>query len=217
MRTYIYADESGNFDFSRNPGATRYFLLTTVVINDHSLEAELLELRRELAWEGVHIRRGFHAANDLQRVRNRVYEALRNCDIRIDATILEKRKAEPRLRQTDGDFYGFAWYQHLRQVLRETPMNSGETLITAASIGTNEMDANLQSAVQAVSSEECPNATVRATMWSAASAPNLQIADYCSWAIFRKWERFDTRSYDIIREKVVTEHDLFESGNAHYY
>ena len=37
-RIHVFADEAGNFDFSRNTGATRYFLLTTVVINDPSLE-----------------------------------------------------------------------------------------------------------------------------------------------------------------------------------
>ena len=29
MRTYLYADESGNLDFSLNDGASRYFILTT--------------------------------------------------------------------------------------------------------------------------------------------------------------------------------------------
>ena len=27
MRTHIYADESGNFDFTNGPGASRYFIL----------------------------------------------------------------------------------------------------------------------------------------------------------------------------------------------
>ena len=100
MRTYIYADESGNFDFSRNAGATRYFLLTTVVINDHSVESELLELRRELAWEGVEIRRGFHGSEDNQQVRNKVFSILSEHDFRIDSTILEKQKAHPDIRMT---------------------------------------------------------------------------------------------------------------------
>ena len=49
MPVYIYADESGNFDFSPRNGASRFFLLTTVVINAHAIEPDLLELRRQLA------------------------------------------------------------------------------------------------------------------------------------------------------------------------
>lgn len=49
MRTCLYADESGNFDFSLNPGASRYFLLTTVALNSHAIVADLPELRREPA------------------------------------------------------------------------------------------------------------------------------------------------------------------------
>lgn len=48
MPAYICADESGNFDFSLRSGASRFFLLTTVVISDHAIEPDLLELRREL-------------------------------------------------------------------------------------------------------------------------------------------------------------------------
>ena len=48
MRKYIYADEAGNFDFSNKPGGSRYFILTTVLIEDHRIESELLDLRREL-------------------------------------------------------------------------------------------------------------------------------------------------------------------------
>ena len=49
MRTYLYADESGNFDFSMNDGASRYFMLTTVALISHAIVADLLDLMRELA------------------------------------------------------------------------------------------------------------------------------------------------------------------------
>lgn len=50
---YLFADESGNFDFSRGRGASRYFILTTVTLADTVPGDALLALRRELAWNGV--------------------------------------------------------------------------------------------------------------------------------------------------------------------
>ena len=107
MRAYIYADESGNFDFSNQPGASRYFILASVPVADHAIETDLLELRRELAWGGEPLTGGFHATNDKQRVRDQVFAVLSRHDFRVDATILEKRKANPRLRTTEARFYGF--------------------------------------------------------------------------------------------------------------
>jgi hypothetical protein len=52
-RVYVFADEAGNFDFPRASGATRYFILGTITTSDASAGEALLDLRRELAWEGV--------------------------------------------------------------------------------------------------------------------------------------------------------------------
>ena len=43
----------------------------------------------------------------------------------------------------------------------------------------------------------------------------LQVADYCAWALHRKWEREppDTRSYTQIRNKIATEYDLLGNGS----
>ena len=45
----------------------------------------------------------------------------------------------------------------------------------------------------------------------------LQIADYCNWAIFRKWSRRDMRSYDLIKSAVRSEFDIFRTGTTFYY
>ncbi len=217
MRTYIYADESGNFDFSRNAGATRYFLLTTVVINDHSVESELLELRRELAWEGVEIRNGFHAVNDSRRVRRRVFDTLSRCNLTIDVTILEKNKAEPRIRPTGAYFYGFAWYHHMIDISIKGAPYLDELLITAASIGTKEMNASFNTAVETVKTILFPQTALKTAVWSAPSDTCLQVADYCSWAIFRKWEHGDDRPYQLIAGKIGMENDLFSNGRVQYY
>ena len=54
-----------------------------------------------------------------------------------------------------------------------------------------------------------PAVTTRTTHWPADSDAGLQIADYCSWAMQRKWEGGDTRSYALIQGKVKSEFDIF--------
>ncbi len=50
-----------------------------------------------------------------------------------------------------------------------------------------------------------------------AKDPMLWAADYCAWAIQRKWESGDDRSYVLIENKIVTEFNLWEIGKIHYY
>jgi hypothetical protein len=47
---------------------------------------------------------------------------------------------------------------------------------------------------------------------SSKSDLNLQIADYLNWAVFRKWERNDQRSYDLVSKYVTSEYETFKRG-----
>jgi hypothetical protein len=54
-------------------------------------------------------------------------------------------------------------------------------------------------------------------MHSATSHPMLQVADYCCWAISRKWKDGDLRSHAKIQSAVLTEFDVFRVGRKEYY
>lgn len=52
---------------------------------------------------------------------------------------------------------------------------------------------------------------------SAKSNFDLQIADYCTWAIFKKWANNELRPYKIIAPAVSSEFDIFQRGTTLYY
>lgn len=52
---------------------------------------------------------------------------------------------------------------------------------------------------------------------SAAAHLCLQAADYCMWAIYRKWSLGDDRSYNLIRSFVKSEVDILRGSNEHFY
>lgn len=45
---------------------------------------------------------------------------------------------------------------------------------------------------------------------------NLQVADYVSWAIYRKWNAGDLRSYELVKPCIHSEGDLFRDGDTEY-
>jgi len=52
-----------------------------------------------------------------------------------------------------------------------------------------------------------------------AKDPMLWAADYCAWAIQRRWESDgqDDRSYKLIKPKIKTEFNLWAAGQTHFY
>jgi hypothetical protein len=69
---YVFADEAGNFDFSLNPGASRYFIVTTVTMDDcRSGDAA----SRDLAWQGINLNNPPHATDDPPAARTAIFGA----------------------------------------------------------------------------------------------------------------------------------------------
>jgi hypothetical protein len=212
---YVFADEAGNFDFSRQRGASRYFILCTITSTQCEVGDALLALRRELGWRGMHLDRVFHATEDPQAVRDEVFALLAGMDCQVDATILEKCKAQPHLRE-EAQLYKMAWYLHFKYLAQHvTPED--RLFVAASSLGTKKARHALHAAVDDVVVQLSPCRSHRVAFWPTDSDPCLQVADYCTWAIQRKWERSDDRSHSLIASKIRSEFDVWSRGTISYY
>jgi hypothetical protein len=217
-RVHLFADESGNFDFSRGRGASRYFILTTVSFFDDRASCRDLEaLRYDLAWRGVDHPGPFHATEDAQAVRDEVFAALAPHRFRVDAVVLEKSKAQPHLRTDDATFYRYAWWLLMRYVAPQIVDAGDELLVVAASIGTKKRRSVYHNAVQRVMRQVLPGVPMRTAAWRDDADTGLQIADYRAWALKRKWEDGDTRSHALISDKLSSEFEVLRRGTTHYY
>jgi hypothetical protein len=153
---YVFADEAGNFDFSSNKGASRYFILTTVTMGDCRAGDALALLRRELTWKGVNLPKPFHANQDSRDVRAAVFDLLKRSAIRIDATVLEKRKAQPHL-QGELELYKMGWYLHFKYVAPRIATSEDRLLVVAASLGTKKTRRFFNAAVDDVVRQVSPS------------------------------------------------------------
>jgi hypothetical protein len=214
---YIFSDESGCFTFSREQGASLYFMVCTITTRSCAVGDDLIHLKRRVIHEGHFSRDAFHATDDPWPIRHRVFELIQQHDFRIDATILEKPKAQPHIRRTESRFYQYAWYYHLSYVAPKIVTAQDEVAISAASLETNRSKAHFKAAVNDVAQQVLPRTTWSVAFPAASTDPCIQVADYCAWAIQRKWERNDTTAYDMISDKISTEFDLWKNGTTYYY
>ncbi len=213
---YIFLDEAGNFDFSSS--GTRYFVLTAVTMRRPFPVFETLDGYKHECLEDFEHRLDqeyFHCSEDNRHVRDKVFRLISTDldEMRIDCLIVEKSKTGPALRD-DSRFYPEMLGYLLKYIL---PRAGQKVIIITDRIPVNRKRRAIEKGVKRALNEMLPEATYRILHHESRSHFGLQVADYCCWAVFRKWERADTTYYHNIRDAVKSEFDIFCMGTRHYY
>ena len=214
---FFFADEAGCFTFNRGLNVSKYFILCTISCEDCSFSSDLIALRRRLAFDGFELGDYFHATSDKQAVRDKVFSLLIACAFKIQATIMEKSKALPRIRANQPEFYKYGWFFHFKHGVKNVILPDKKTLVTAASLGTKKERRSFENSVNSVLTQTLQKIPWKVDFPPAGSDPCVQAADYCAWAIQRKWEKNDLRSYELIKHKITYEFDLWSHGTKHHY
>lgn len=213
---YIFLDEGGNFDFS--PSGTKYFTLTSVAMcrpfairepwDDY--RHELLEFGRDVEY--------FHCADDNRYLRGRLFGILNahSQGFRIDSLIVEKAKAGPALR-ADARFYPEMLGYLLRHIF-EKHNGYNEIIVITDSIPHNKKRKAVEKGVKHALKNMLPaGMRYRVLHQASRSHYGLQVADYCNWAVYRKWDAGETTYYDQIKSAIHSEFEIFRCGTKWYY
>lgn len=215
---YIFIDEAGNFDFT--PKGTKYYIIGSlskrrpfIAYND------LIKLKYDEIENGLEIEY-FHATEDKQPVRDKVFniinQNLEGCS--FVATIISKNKTNPSIRSEEKIYSKLLGY-NIKKALENADTNTiKEVIIFTDTLPVSKNRKAVQKTIKTTLSEMLPDG-IRYRIYHHASKSNLdlQITDYITWAIQRKWEREDKRSYEIISPIIFSEKDLFQKGTTVYY
>ncbi len=177
-----------------------------------SLKYDLIEIGLDIEY--------FHAAEERQPVRNQVFAIIAASlgNMRLDSLIVEKRKTGPALQVIE-KFYPRMIGYLLRYVLAPWNLRDyAEVIVITDNIPISRKREAIEKAIKQTLSNMLPSGTkYRVLHHASKSCVSLQVADYCNWAIFRKWERGDPRSYDLINSALHSEFDIFQNGVRYYY
>lgn len=205
---YLFSDEAGDFDFEGKPNSSKYLIICTILTDSIAVGQDLIHLRHELVRGDFPLLDYFHATADKQDVRDAVFDTILRREFIVQAQVCEKSKAYPHIRRSKARFYKYPWYYLVKHGVARHLHRNSHLYATAASIGTRKERTTYVSNLRDVLDQNV-GCSFSVDFRPSMADPCLQVADYCAWAIQRKWELGDARSYELIADRITYEYDLW--------
>ena len=215
MAVFLFFDESGNFDFSAN--GTPFVIFGTLTTRDPApLLRPLSDLRYSLIASGIEIE-AFHATEDKQRIRDQVFAIIKTVGgFEFDAVVVEKRKVDPSLYDVTRFYPQFA-YHLLSQVFARYPDESERIVVITDALPVKKTKQAVEKAFKLYIRQNLGNRIFTILHHPSSSHACLQAADYCTWAIYRKWRDRELRPYRQVGHLIRTEIDILKAETKHFY
>jgi hypothetical protein len=212
MPVFAFLDEAGEYTFHAKSGS--YLVYTGVITATPTLFGhEFAALKYELLMQGHCIER-FHASEDKQFVRDRVFDIMAaSNDFVIHSIIVRKNKIHPRLYKHG--VYSVAYRTMLKYLVGGGKVDRAHIIVDT--VPDKQQQTALKQTLKLRAEEAMGQIPFSINHHSSAAHSMLQVADYCAWATQKKWQSGDVRSYDSLRGKIRNEFDLYRKGETDYY
>jgi hypothetical protein len=226
---YIFVDEAGDMDFSIH--GSKYYMFNFLVkqrpFRVHEKIANYRYSLLEKNLKGVHGRRldieYFHAHNDNKYIKDELFNTISTFDksrVKVYSYILEKPKVNPQKRKEKEHFYIDNLNYSIQRLLAKLQIDKNFIIITDRL----PVQKNKKKQVGALKKGikeyiRSRNLALRYDIFhhASASSANLQIVDYISWAIFRKYERGEDRYYNQVKAYVLDEDIMTKNREVNHY
>ena len=203
--SYVFLDESGNLDFGLS--GTRYFVMTGVRMTRPFYLLESLDRLKHDRIEAGMDMEAFHCAEDEWATRMAAFDLIaEHLDELGIYCILVEKTALPRSLREAGRLYPWMLGQLLREVLPDEvkrEISSVNILTDTIPVKKNRSTAEI-GIKQLIAAYQPASISYRVSHYQSCSHYGLQVADYCSWAIYRRWQRGERTWYDIIKPAICS-------------
>lgn len=207
---YILLDESGDLGFKLQRGSSKFFVITILFTKSkRSLEKVVRNIHKGLSkkFKKVGV---LHAYQETQITRTRVLQQVAAKDCSILAIIVNKQKVYTKLQDEKAVLYNYVTNILLDRLFNKKPIPTDQPIIMLASRRETKklLNENFKTYLQSKITDN-HKLKLSIEIASPAKEKSLQVADFVSWAIFRKHERGDSTYYNLIKAKIIEETPLF--------
>jgi len=208
---YILLDVSGDLGFSFTKGSSRFFTITVIFIESkRQLERIARKVHNTLGkkYKKVGV---LHAYREMPITRQRLLKQLGLLDCSILVIVLNKSKVYSNLQDEKIVLYNYVTNILLDRLFTKKPIPLDKPVILIASRReTNRfLNENFKNyLLQQVKGNH--KVSIKVEIETPDKEKSLQVVDFASWAIFRKYERGDDSYYNLIKSRIIDESPLFQ-------
>ena len=195
---YLYFDEAGDFNFKAN-GSKSFFMTCVATHRPFDAAIELMSLHYELLEQGQ-ATGYFHASEDRQMVRDRVFEVIARHENDFTAFVYQAKKGLMEDVLSPKELYADAFESIVHRIAQSGLLDGASLVVVvtdAIPMAARKGDyrSPLKAALKKHVSKRVP---FRLIHQRSEGDYNLQIADYLCWSAFRCFERGDSRFYGLV-------------------
>ncbi|MCF6245220.1 MAG: DUF3800 domain-containing protein [Sulfurovum sp.] len=226
---YIFVDEAGDMDFSTN-GSKYYMFNFLVKQRPFKVHEHIANYRYSLLERNLDPTKGsrldieyFHAHNDNKYIKDELFNTIATFDknrVKVYSYILEKPKVHPQKRKEKERFYIDNLNYAIQRLLGKLQIDKNFIIITdrlPVQKNKKKQVGALKKGIKEYIKSNKLDIRYDIFHHTSASSANLQIVDYISWAIFRKYERGDSGYYDKIKTYILDEDMMTKDRDVNHY
>ena len=209
---YIFLDESGDLGFNfKKKKASKFFVITSLfAVRKRPLEKIVRKTHSELKKRYKRRFGVLHAFKEKPLTRQRLLRRLTEKDCVIMTIYLNKKKVYTRLQDEKQVLYNYVTNILLDRICTKKLIPTERKIQLIAS--RRETNKFLNENFKRYLNNQVTNRhkiNIEVLIRTPFQEKALQLVDFASWAIFRKYEYGDDSYYNIIRNKIVEENPLF--------
>jgi len=209
---YIFLDESGDLGFNFEKKKTSKIFVITLLFTDNKRPIEKIvkkthsELRKKY-------KRKFGALDAVREkpiTRQRLLKRLDEKDCVIMTIYLNKKRVYTKLQEEKAVLYNYVANILLDRIYTKKIIPIEKTIeLIASKRETNKfLNENFKNYLDSQVKNR-HKTRIKINIKTPSDEKSLQVVDFVSWAIFRKYEYGDDSYYNLIKNKVVEENSLY--------
>jgi hypothetical protein len=208
---YLFLDESGDLGLNKNDRSSNHFIITILISDEVKQLEKLVKNSHKMLRKNIKKLSGgvLHSVKEKPRTRIWILKKLSTINIKIMILVICKSKIRQNILKQKHLLYNYltSFLIHKLLVDKFISLNDHVNLIAERRETNKFLNENFGvSLVNELYKNHKLNITV--SVKTASQSKPLQLVDFVSWAIFRKYEYKDNMYYDVIKSKIHDEYIL---------
>jgi hypothetical protein len=211
--SYIFIDESGDLGFKNSKFNSKYFIITALFVSEKKPLEKLVKkihstLRKKVRSIGGGV---LHSVKEKSATRKRLLKLLLQIKLSIMIIYVDKSKIYTNLQNEKHILYNYITNILIDRIFTKKLIDKDKNVILIASKReTNKyLNINFKDYLKNVIKNN-HKLDIEVLIKTPAEEKSLQVVDFISWSVFRKYESGDSEYYKIIKDLIVEENRLYK-------